>query len=97
MPKLLSYGTFLFRLVRSVAFQILNFSIWGLALTNIFTEISENVALSFLDFMAFPTFNRSRGLEVGADFLFWGVAAKQLPSYRKKDGESNAAKNESIS
>ena len=39
--------------VRFAAFQISNFFFCGLALTNILTEISGNVALSFLNFMTF--------------------------------------------
>ena len=51
-----------------------NFEFFVLALTNIFTKISENVVLSFLDFIAF--FYRSRKLDVSAVFLRqqgWGV------------------------
>ena len=43
MQNWLSCGTLLFLGVRSAAFQISNFSFCGLALTNIFTEISGNV------------------------------------------------------
>ena len=51
----------LFRGVRFAVFKISNFrfAVWSL-LTNIFTEISGNVAVPFLDFMAFSKLNRSR-------------------------------------